>query len=115
MDYVKQLPSNTRFMGYTYGWALSHPCGAEMVHVLYDDATHPEMTPGEHRYRIVRLALWLIYDGSVWPDEVTVTHFAGSHGTFTFTGTEAIEKLAEEYDLHHHKPGYWERLRQLAG
>lgn len=110
---VYRQPSNHPGWGYTYGWATVHtaPDGSS-VYCLWTDATCPEMSPGEQRYRAIMHAEDLIRDGGVWPDQVSLRHFAGARGTYTL-GHKLVATLAQEYGPEAAAPDYWEPTTEL--
>jgi hypothetical protein len=68
------------------------------------------MSPGTQRFSALHHAVTLLVDGSVYPDQVTVTAWYGGLGAFTMTGDEAAELFQTEYDEEHQDPAYWAEL-----
>jgi len=95
----------------SYGYAVSHeaPDGT-LVSVIWTDETCPEMCPGHQRFAALRHAVKLLEDGSLWPDQVTVTCWGGGAGTAAMTGDKAEESYHTEYTEELQDPAYWERL-----
>lgn len=103
-------PRNGGFYARRYGWAVVTDMGDQgQSFLVFDDETCPEMCPGEHRYRAAMHAQQLITDGGVWPDQVTLWHFVGNHGTFRLDH-KVIAEIVAEYEGERAEPSYWERV-----